>query len=101
MDVSYNAKMTITNFVIAGGIGAVIKHFVPSDRFNKFIPAVNVLAMWGMYASQGMDPFSALVAGAVTALGASKAHDEVVNGTPLKNVMVPKYWAKDGVKQGL
>jgi hypothetical protein len=78
----------------------VIKHFVPSDKFNKFIPLVNVLACTGLFASQGADWATAMVNGVFTALAASKTHDVATTGTALKNVTVKKWWAP-AERQGL
>lgn len=101
MDMTFDTRGNVEGFIVAGGIGLFVKHFIPSDKFNKFIPLVNALALTALFSSRGMDPISAGVNAVLTALAAGKGHDLAVTSTPLKAVQVPRWWSKEAPKATL
>lgn len=70
-------KELLETIVGQGVLGQVVKHVLPWDGLNKFIPAINIVGGVAYNKAQGMDWGSAVTIGVVGALGAKAGKDIV------------------------
>lgn len=67
----------LETFIGQGLVGQAIKHLVPWDGVNKFIPAFNAIAGTAYNMSKGLDWQSAATYGVVGMLSTMKAKDKL------------------------
>jgi len=92
-------QQAIIGVLGSGLLGGVVKHLIPSDRVNKFIPLINTIAASAYYFSQGVDPFEAILSGAIASMAANGTHNQIAVEGSLKNVRVKSWYS--GESKGL
>jgi len=81
----------LTGILGSNILGLAVKHLIPSNKVNRFIPLINAAAASGYYFSQGVDPANAVVSGIVASMAAKGVHSQVVKETPLSQIQL-KTW---------